>query len=627
MDKISKAIVVFFAFLLISQKQALSQIRERSEVSISDTWNLQDLYASDQLWHESKENLAARLDKVLKHRGKLASSASELLACLELNSNISKEIGRLYSYASMKSDEDTRNSKYLGMKQALEQLVTDYSSKASFIEPEIARMDKETIDNFIAKEPKLRIFKMYLYNIQRTKAHTLSEKEEKVLAEARLIADSPFSIYSIFSNAELPYPKVKLSDGAEAKLNKAAYARYRAVRNRQDREKIFQEFWGTFNNFERTFGVQLYSNVKKDMFYARTRHYKSSLESALDKDNIPAEVYLTLIQNVHKNLDSFHRYLNLKRRMLGVDKLKYSDVYAPVVKGVDLKYTFNQAKDIVLDSVAPLGKDYTDVVEQAFQKRWIDVHPTEGKRAGAYSNGSAYDVHPYILLNYNGLYDDVSTLAHELGHTMHSYYSNKSQPYPTSHYSIFVAEVASTFNEALLMKRMLAKIEDTDTRLSLLMSYLEGIRQTVFRQTQFAEFELRIHEMAEGGEPLTGDVLSKLYGDILKEYYGHDKGVCQIDEIYTVEWAYVPHFYYNFYVYQYATSFAASTALVENVLNKKEGVVEKYIRFLSSGGSDYPINLLRKAGVDMTTSEPFKQTISAMNRTMDEIEKILEAKG
>lgn len=310
-----------------------------------------------------------------------------------------------------------------------------------------------------------------------------------------------------------------------------------------------------------------------------------------------------------------------------VHELKYSDVYAPVVKSVDLKYTFEEAKDIVLDSVMPLGKDYAKVVEQAFQNRWIDVHPTEGKRTGAYSNGSAYDVHPYILLNYNGLYDDVSTLAHELGHTMHSYYSNKNQPYPTADYSIFVAEVASTFNEALLMKRMLTEIKDADTRLSLLMNYLEEIRQTVFRQTQFAEFELRIHEMAERGEPLTGDVLSKLYGDILKKYYGHDKGVCQVDEIYTVEWAYVPHFYYNFYVYQYATSFAASTALVENVLNKKGDAVAKYISFLSSGGSDYPINLLRKAGVNMTTSEPFNQTISAMNRTMDEIEKILESKG
>ena len=627
MKKISNATIVLAVLLLASQNQVLSQICERTEVPVNDTWNLQDLYPSEQLWNGSKEKLVALFDKVLTHKGKLASSASELLACLEFNSHISKEFDRLYSYASMKSDEDTRNQKYLGMRQQLEQVITDYSSKASFIEPEIARIDKQTIDDFIAKKPKLRTFKMYLYNIQRTKAHRLSEKEEKILAEASLLANGPSSIYNVFSNAELPYPEIKLSDCTIAKLNKAGYARYRAVPNRQDREIVFQAFWNTFNNFERTFGVQLYSNVKRNMFYARTRHYKSSLESALDKDNIPTEVYLTLIENVHNNLDSFHRYLNLKKRMLGVDKLKYSDVYAPVVKGIDLEYTFEQAKELVFDSVKPLGKDYVQVVKQAFENRWIDVYPTDGKQAGAYSNGSAYDVHPYILLNYNGRYDDVSTLAHELGHTMHSYYSNTNQPYPTADHSIFVAEVASTFNEALLIKKMLSEIKDDDTRLSLLMDYLEGIRQTVFRQTQFAEFELRIHEMAERGEPLTGDVLSKLYGDILKKYYGQDEGVCYIDETYTVEWAYVPHFYYNFYVYQYATSFAASTALVENVLNNKNNAVGKYIRFLSSGGSDYPINLLKKTGVDMTTSEPFNQTIAAMNRTMDEIEKILESKG
>ena len=624
MSKILNTIIILIVLLAFSQTQVLSQTRERTGVRVKDTWNLQDIYASDKLWNDNKEKLAAQFDKVLTYKGKLASSASQLLACLEFNSHISKEIDRLYSYASMKSDEDRRNSKYLGMQQQLEQLITDYRSKASFIEPEIARMDEEKIDDFIAKEPTLKIFQMYLYDIQRTKAHRLSEKEEKILAEASLLADGPSSIYMIFSDAELPYPEVKLSDGAIAKLNKAGYARYRAAPNRDDRETVFQAFWSTFNNFKRTFGVQLYSNMKRDMFYARTRHYNSSLESALDKDNIPTEVYFTLIENVNNNLDSFHRYLNLKRRMLGVDKLKYSDLYAPVVKGIDLEYTFEEAKELVLDSVKPLGKDYAQVVKQGFNERWIDVYPTAGKRAGAYSNGSAYDVHPYILLNYNGRYDDVSTLAHELGHTMHSHYSNKNQPYPTADYSIFVAEVASTFNEALLINKMLSEIKDDDIRLSFLMDYLEGLRQTVFRQTQFAEFELRIHEIAERGEPLTGDVLSKLYGDILKKYYGHDKGICYVDEIYTVEWAYVPHFYYNFYVYQYATSFTASTALVEKVLNNENRAVEKYIEFLSSGGSDYPINLLKKAGVDMTTPEPFNKTMAAMNRTIDEIERILE---
>ncbi|MHC4187215.1 MAG: M3 family oligoendopeptidase, partial [Planctomycetota bacterium] len=410
-------------------------------------------------------------------------------------------------------------------------------------------------------------------------------------------------------------------------LNKAGYALYRALPNRQDREAVFQAFWETFNKFKGTFGTQLYANVKTDIFYARTRNYDSSLHSALDNNNIPIEVYLALIENVHKNLDTFHRFLNLKKRMLGVDQLKYSDVYAPVVKGVDLKYSFDEAKRLVLDSAEPLGTDYTKILKKAFDNRWIDVYPTPGKRAGAYSNGSVYDVHPYILMNYNGQYDDVSTLTHELGHTMHSYFSNSTQPYPTADYSIFVAEVASTFNEALLIKKMLSEIKDTDTRLSLLMNYLEGARQTVFRQTQFAEFELKIHEMAERGEPLTGDALTKLYGDIIKHYYGHDKGVCHIDEKYIVEWAYVPHFYYNFYVFQYSTSFTASTALVEKVFEQEPEAIQRYIDFLSAGGSDYPINILKKAGVDMTTNEPFNLTMQAMNRTMDEIEEILEQKG
>jgi oligoendopeptidase F len=627
MKNSQNTIIILITAVILLQVQAFAQTRERAEIPEQYKWKLEDLYASDEAWNEAKQELVSRFDEVTKYKGKLADSASELLACMEFDSEVSKEFERLYCYASMKSDEDKGNSKYLAMEQQMQQLGTDYNSKAAFITPEIAAMDKETIDRFIEQEPDLKIYKMFLYDVLRTKAHTLSDKEEKILAEAGLMADGPYTIYGVFSNAEMPYPEIELGDGNTVTLTKAAYAQYRASQIRSDREAVFQSFWGAFDKFKETFGTQLYANVKKDMFYARTRKYESSLQSALDKDNIPTEVYLNLIENVNKNLDSFHRYLNLKKRMLGVDTLKYSDVYAPVVKGIDLNYTYEQAKELVLDALKPLGPDYSKVVAEAFEKRWIDVYPTPGKRAGAYSNGSAYDVHPYILLNYNGQYDDVSTLAHELGHTMHSYYSNMNQPYPTADYSIFVAEVASTFNEALLIHKMLDEIKDDDTRLSLLMNYLDGIKGTVFRQTQFAEFELRMHEKAESGEPLTGDVLTELYGEILKKYYGSDDGVCHIDDLYAVEWAYVPHFYYNFYVYQYATSFAASTALVENVLKKEKGAAEKYIKFISSGGSDYPIEILKSAGVDMTTDEPFNKTMAAMNRTMDEIESILEKKG
>ncbi len=616
--------ITMIALCAFYQTQVFSQARERTEVPANDTWNLEDLYASDQAWEQDKKSWAAQFDNILKYKGKLASSASDLFACLEFNSEISKQYNRLQSYASMKSDQDTRNSKYLAIKQELQQLVTNYNSKAAFIEPEIAAMDEQKIDNFLSEQPGLKIYKMYLYDIQRRRAHKLSEKEERILAEAGLLAEGPHSIFSVFSNAELPFPEIELSDGTKAKLNQAGYARYRALPNRNDREAVFQSFWSCFSKFRQTFGTQLFAHVNKDIFYVHTRNYKSSLESALDKDNIPVEVYSSLIENINNNLASFHRYLNLKKRMLGVDTLKYSDIYAPVVKDVELKYTIDQAKELVLDAAKPLGENYSRVVKEAFENRWIDVYPTPGKRMGAYSNGSAYDVHPYILLNFNGQYDDVSTLAHELGHTMHSYYANKNQPYATADYSTFVAEVASTLNEALLIHKMLKEIKDKDTRLSLLMNYLDGIKNTVFRQAQFAEFELLIHEKAEKGEPLTGDVLSQMYGDILRKYYGHDKGVCHIDDLYAVEWAYIPHFYYNFYVYQYATSFTASTALSEKVLSQEQGASEQYIEFLSAGGSDYPINILKKTGIDMTGREPFDKTIAVMNRTMDEIEAILE---
>jgi oligoendopeptidase F len=627
MNKITGIIIMIqIAFLAFSQSQVLSQNRKRAEIPAEHKWKLEDLYPSDEVWNKAKQEIVAQFDEVAKYRGKLTSSASTLLACLEIDSRVSREFGRLNCYASMKSDEDTGNSKNLGFKQEMQQLGTDYNSKTAFIVPEIAKLDKQQIDAFMEQQPGLKIYKMALYDILRMKAHTLSENEEKILAEAGLLADGPSSIYTVFSNAELPYPEIKLSDGTMARLNQAGYSRYRAVQNRNDRETVFDAFWGALDKFKATFGTQLYANVKKNMFYARTRNYESSLHSALDKNNIPMEVYMALIENVTNNLDSFHRYLKLKKRMLGIETLKYSDVYAPVVKGVDLEYTYEEAKKLVLDAMKPLGEDYCRVVAEAFEKQWIDVYPSPGKRSGEYSNGDAYDVHPYILLNYNDQYEDVSTLAHELGHTMHSYYSNKNQPYPTADYPIFVAEVASTFNEALLIDKMLEKIDDDDTRLSLLMNYLDGIKQTVFRQTQFAEFELRMHEMAERGEPLTGDVLTKLYGDILKRYYGHDKGICHINELYIVEWAYIPHFYYDFYVYQYSTSFTASTALAEKVLGKEKGAVENYINFISAGGSDYPIDLLKKAGVDMTSAEPFNKTMAAMNRTMDEIEAILAKK-
>jgi oligoendopeptidase F len=366
------------------------------------------------------------------------------------------------------------------------------------------------------------------------------------------------------------------------------------------------------------------ANVQKDLFYSKARKYDSNLDAALNGPNIPVPVYMRLIEGVNKHLPTFHRYLRLRKRMLGLtDDLHYYDLYAPLVSSVNLRYTPEEAQKLVIEAMAPLGPDYQSTLKRAFSERWLDWQPTEGKVSGAYSNGGAYDVHPYMLLNYLGQYNDVSTVAHELGHTMQSYFSNKTQPYPTANYPTFVAEVASTFNEALLIDYMLKQIKDTPTRLSLLGNYLEGIKATVFRQTQFAEFELRMHEMAQKGEPITGDALAKLYLDITRRYYGHDQKIAIVDDYIAHEWSFIPHFYRDFYVFQYATSFTAAEALSEKVLSGDQAATKRYLTFLAAGGSKYPIDLLKDAGVDMTTNEPLDLTIRRMNEVMDDIEKLL----
>jgi oligoendopeptidase F len=619
------SIILITMFIMSSNSDG--QPLSRTEIEVKDTWNLSDIYRTDESWRSAKKEVSERAEKIISYKGKIASSPQNLLEFLEFTSNISKEVSRLYSYASMRSDVDTRVTDYLAMKQEMGQMVSRLQSLSAFSEPEILAAGKEKIQQFIDQEEGLEIYRMYLMDLFRKQKHRLSESEEKIMAEASLLMQSPYSIYNIFSNAELPYPTITLSTGEKVTLNQSGYSKHRASEIRIDREKVFEAFFHSLKDFERTLAEQLYSSVKVHVFNMRTRNYENTLSAALDKYNIPTEVYHSLIDNVNNNLIYFHRYLNLKKRMLGVDTLKYVDMYAPVVQGVDLEYSIEEGKNLITDAMKPLGDGYVDILKKSFEERWIDVYPTPGKRSGAYSNGSVYDVHPYVLLNYNNQYEDVSTLAHEMGHALHSYYSNTTQPYALSDYSIFVAEVASTFNEVLLMDKMLKEIKDEDTRLSLLMNYLDGFKGTLFRQTQFAEFELAIHEKVENGEPLTSDVLSKLYGDILRRYYGHDKGVTHIDDLFETEWAYIPHFYYNYYVYQYATSYTASIALGEKVLNEENGTVDKYLRFLSSGSSDYPINLLKKAGVDMKTQEPFNKAMQAMDRVMDEIEAILDTKG
>ena len=598
---------------------------ERNRANIPDEykWNLADLYPSLEAWKNAKAKLVADIPTVDGFRGSLSGSPQSLLNCLSLVSRLSKEYSRLFTYASLHSDLDTREGQALAMVQEMAQVGSDFAARSSFIQPEILTLEPATIDSFIAQEPGLKVYRHELHDILRRKEHTGTEGEEKIIADASLMADGPDNIYGIFSNAEFPFPKVTFSDGRTVRIDKSAFSLYRALPNRGDRRNIFAAYFGALNDFRRTFGTQLYAEVKKDLFYVRARRYPSSLHTALDSNNIPVEVYRSLISNVNANLPTFHRYLALRRSLLGVDQLHYYDLYAPLVDDLDLTYTYEEARDHILKSLAPLGNDYVAVAGRALHDRWVDVFPNDGKRSGAYSNGAAYDVHPYMLMNYNGKYDDVSTLTHELGHTMHSHLSNTHQPYPTSQYSIFVAEVASTFNEALLMDYMLKTISDDNIRLSLLGNALDTIRGTVFRQVQFAEFELRIHDIAETGESLTGDMLNQIYDEINKRYYGHDRGVCVVDDEIKAEWAHIPHFYYNFYVFQYATSFTASSALSEQVIAGDTAATKRYLELLASGGSDYPMALIKKAGIDMAASTPFELTMKKMNRIMEEIEKIV----
>ena len=633
MHPIAKFTLPFLSLAFLTPDTSLAQERDRSKIADQYKWNLTDIYPSDAAWKEAKQRItetnpaterSVSIPALKKYKGTLGSSAQQLLGCLDLFTELNKEFSRLYAYANMSFDQDTKVQSYLGMQQEMSQLGASFGAQSAFIEPEILKIDPAKVQGFIKGEKKLEIYRHYLDDILRRKAHTGTEGEEKIIADAGLMSGEPYNIHSIFTNADFPYPEVTLSDGKTVKLDAAGFALQRTSANREDRKKVFAAFMGRLNEYRRTSGTLLNAQVKTDLFSKNARKYNSCLESAVDANNIPTQVYYNLIDNVNKNMSTFHRYLRLRKRILGVDTLHYYDLYAPLLKDVDLKYTYEESQKHILAALKPLGSEYTDVLKKGFAERWLDVYPTEGKRSGAYSNGQVYDAHPYMLLNYNGKYDDMSTVAHEFGHSMQSYLSNKTQPYATSQYPIFVAEVASTFNEALLIDYMLKQIKDDDARLSLLGSYLEGIKGTVFRQTQFAEFELRIHEMAEKGEPLTGDVLNKVYDEIVKKYYGHDKNVCIVDDEIKAEWMYIPHFYYNFYVYQYATSFTASAALSERTISGDKASTEKYIKFLSSGGSDYPIALLKKAGVDMITSEPFDLTMIKMNRVMDEMEKILD---
>ncbi len=584
-------------------------------------WNLGDLYPSEAAWEAAFDETKARLADLEGCAGLLSESAG-LADCLDMYFDVGNQLTWLGSYAHMRLDENTKDPESLGLRQRAENLGTQFSEATSFIEPEILEIPADRLDGMVAAEPRLAVYRHYLDDITRLRPHTLDKKGEKIMAATGLISGAAGSIYGILTNADIPWPTVTLSDGTEARLDASGYTRYRSLPERADRKLVFDTFFAKYKEYEQTIGVALSANLQEDVFYTETRNYDNCLARAISGENVPEQVYRTLVEVTNAHLDTLHRYLRLRARMLGIEKLAYYDLYPPLVTA-ELTFPIDKGKALVIDALAPLGGDYVATVNQGFENRWMDVFPREGKRSGAYSNGSAYGVHPYVLMNYTDTYDAVTTLAHEWGHAMHSHLANTAQPLPTADYDIFMAEVASTFNEALLLDRMLKEAKTDEERLFYLGSALETLRGTFFRQTMFAEFELEIHELAEKREALTGARFSELYLELVRRYLGHDKGVATVDDAYAVEWAYIPHFYYNFYVYKYATSIAASALFAKQVLDGDAGARDRYLDALKAGGSRYSYELLRDAGVDLATPAPYEALMAQMNAIMDDIEKII----
>jgi oligoendopeptidase F len=588
----------------------------------ANVWDLTLLYKDEAAWRAAKDHVATEIPKIKAYQGRLGESAATLREAMDFLYGLRKEFVRLGVYASLNRDENTRNAAALERTQELGLLGTEFSRATSFINPELLAVGETKVRGFLDTEPGLAPYRFPILEILRAAPHTLGTEAEGVLSAASLITGSPTSFYGILADADMPWPTIKLSDGTEARLDQAGYTKWRAVPNRADRQAVFEAFWTKFHEYERTFGVALFAQVKTDWFRATARKYPSSLAAALDGDNMPEAVYRTLLAETNANLPTLHRYFKLRGRMLGISDLRYWDIYPPIVK-LDKTFPLEIGKSLVIAAEQPLGLDYVAQFTASLNGRYTHVYPQPGKSAGAYMNGSAYDVHPYVLMNYNDDYESVSTVAHEWGHGMHSLLASHAQPFPTARYSTFIAEIASTLNESLLLEHMLKVAQNDEEKLYYLGSALENLRATFFRQTMFAEFELAIHEQVEKGGSLSGQQLSKIYGGLLRRYHGDAQGVLKIDDLVTVEWAYIPHFYRDFYVFQYATSIAASSAFADRILKGEPGAVDTYLGMLKAGGSDHPYDLVKRAGVDLATPVPYRALAARMNAIMDQIEAIL----
>ena len=594
------------------------RIPQRQEIAAENKWSIEDIYATDELWEADYAKAKSFAEKIATYKGLLSTSSEKLLEYMKLDDELSVLLDSLVNYAQRKNDEDTRVAKYQDMVSRVEMLYVEIAGAASFVTPELLSISDENMERFYKEQSGLELYKRTFDSIRRRRAHILSEAEERIMALTGEMAGSPDNIFSMFNDADLKFPDAIDKDGNAHQVTHGSYIPLVQSSDRVLRKSAFESLYHVYEGFKNTSAAVLSSQVKTLVFSARARKYSDTLEAALDRNEVPVEVYSRLIEAVHDNMGYMHRYVKLRKKLLGVDELHAYDLYTPLVNDLDIKIPFGQAKQEVYDSLAPMGEDYRAIFRKGLEQRWIDVYENEGKRSGAYSAGAR--VHPFVLLNHKDTLDSEFTLAHEMGHAIHSYLSNTNQPVAYADYVIFVAEVASTCNESLLMQHLLRSTDDKKRRAYLINYFLEQFRTTLYRQTMFAEFELMINRKAENGESLTAESLCEMYRELNRQYYGDD---LIIDSELDMEWARIPHFYYDYYVYQYATGFSAAIALSQRILNEGAPAVKDYIGFLSGGCSKDPIALLKGAGVDMTSKQPVESALELFGTLLDEMEELM----
>lgn len=595
------------------------ELPKRSEVKEEYTWDVSAMYASKAAWEADLKEVVTIVSDLAKLEGSVMASAEKLLTALELGARAEQKIDLAFNYAERLFDQDQKNTEHQAMSQKMYGVVTDYQSRTAFVVPEILAADKATLAQYFAEKKELELYRGLVDEILRTKEHVLTAEMEKLVAMTGEMAQTPEQVYSIINNADLIYPEIEDENGEKVRLSHGNFVPFEESCDRRVRKDAFEAFYSIYKQFAGTIAGLYNGQVKQQIFYAKARNYASTLEAAVDANNVPPKVYRNLVETVNANMDKMHRYVKLRKKCLGVDELHMYDVYTPMIADAAKKVSYDEAKETVLKALAPLGEDYVATVKEGFENRWIDVYENEGKRSGAYSAG-AFGTHPYVLLNYNDTLDNMFTLAHEMGHAMHSWYSNANQPYIYSQYKIFVAEVASTCNEILLMEYLLANTTDKKERAYLLNHYLDSFKGTVYRQTMFAEFEMKSNQMAEAGESLNAENLCKLYYGLNQKYFGEDM---VSDPQIAYEWARIPHFYYNFYVYQYATSFSAAVAIAHGILEEGAPAVERYKKFLSGGCSMSPVDLLKQVGINMEEPKPIQDALDVFGKVLDEIETLI----